>query len=109
MKLHQYWLALDLLKEGKDLEEIQKETHLPVSDIVKMENGARIAPHILLQISNQFEKCPTCGHKVLMPCYRCYCKLHKGITCIEPIPRPLRNQKMPISVTLDVDLLSDED
>lgn len=109
MKLYQYWKALSLLKAEKDLDTIQQVTGLPVSDIIKMENGARIAPHILLQMSGVFEKCPKCGHKVLLPCYICYCREHPELTCIEPIPRPIRNQEMPLSVTLDVDLLSDED
>ena len=109
MKLAQYWRCLDLLKQKCPLDVIKRETRLPLTEIILMSEGARIAPYILLQKTGVFEKCPECGHRVLLPCFYCFCKSHPKAYCIECIPRPERNQDMPLPVMLDVQILSGED
>lgn len=105
MKLHQYQLCLDLMKEGWPLEAIQKVTCLPVSEVHMMNEGARIAPSILCQCTGVYERCPECGHKVQLPCYQCFMRKHPELDCIEVVERPLRNQRCSLPVMLDKQLL----
>ena len=109
MKLSQYWQCLDLLKKKLPIDVIKRETRLPLTEVILMSRGARIAPYILLHKTDVWEKCPECGHKVLLPCYYCFCRRHPDAYCIECIPRPIRNQDMPLTVMLDVQILSGED
>lgn len=109
MKLAQYYRCLDLLKAGMNVCDIQVDTHLPISTVMKMESGARIAPYLLLHTTKQYELCPRCGRKVHMPCYICFLETHPDATCIEVIPRPIENQDEPLTVSLDVDLLNEEE
>lgn len=105
MKLEQYERCLRLLSQSAVREKIQEETGLSFSTIQRIANGARIAPHLLLQVTGLYERCPICGQRVLLPCLRCFFQSHPDATCVEPIPRPERNQLLPLSVTLDEFLL----
>lgn len=106
MKLSQYHQCLDLLHLGMTLDEIQEQTQLPISEVILIEGGARIAPYVLLQNTGEYETCPCCGRKVQLPCYFCFLKDHPGVWCVEVVARPARNKDMPIPVSLDVQLLS---
>lgn len=105
MKLDQYWRALDLVRAGVSAKTIQQEAGISLSEAEMMLDGALIAPYILLQQKDTYERCPQCGSLTLLPCYTCFLKSKKYIDCVEVIVRPVRNQKLPLNVLLDTQLL----
>ncbi|MBQ9691789.1 MAG: hypothetical protein IJV70_01370 [Clostridia bacterium] len=109
MRLDQYDRCLEMIREGRSAEEIQKETQVPASELLLMQNGARMAPYVLLQMTGMMERCPKCGAKVQLPCYYCFLKEHPDAWCVEVVARPIRNQLMPLHITLDEQLLEGEE
>lgn len=109
MKLSQYDKCLEMIEAGASLDEIQAATGVSAAEILMMQDGARAAPYILLQMSGVYERCPECGAKVQLPCYSCFLKRHPKLDCIEVVSRPARNRHMPLHVTLDEQLYEGED